>query len=228
MAEKVEKVEVNSFPKIYDAISNVMSEIGAIGKNKKNTQGTGYMYRGIDDVMNALNPAMVKHKVFVVPEILEQIREERTSKAGAVLMYSICKIKYTFYTMDGSSVSATVIGEAMDSGDKGTNKSMAIAFKYACFQVFCIPTEEMKDPDAETHELAPNTKPQQPSQQTQKPQTPPVATISADKIKLLTEMCKKRGFKAEKTFPNGIEKLTEEQYVKAIKQLETVPEKKEK
>lgn len=41
----------------------------------------------------------------------------------------------------------------MDSGDKATNKAMAIAFKYACFQVFCIPTEEMKDPDAECHEI---------------------------------------------------------------------------
>ena len=42
------------------------------------------------------------------------------------------------------------VGEGMDSGDKATNKAMAIAFKYACFQVFCIPTEEMKDPDEET------------------------------------------------------------------------------
>ena len=38
-------------------------------KIKKNSQGSGYMYRGIDDVMNALNPAMVKYKVFVTPEI---------------------------------------------------------------------------------------------------------------------------------------------------------------
>ncbi|MFS0844210.1 MAG: ERF family protein [Roseburia hominis] len=30
----------------------------------------------------------------------------------------------------------------MDSGDKATNKAMSVAFKYACFQVFCIPTEE--------------------------------------------------------------------------------------
>ena len=38
----------------------------------------------------------------------------------------------------------------MDSGDKASNKAMSSAFKYACFQVFCIATEEMKDPDAET------------------------------------------------------------------------------
>lgn len=140
-------------PKIFLAISNVMEEVGAIGKNKRNKQGEGFMYRGVDDVMNALNPAMIKNKVFVSPEILEQIREERTTKNGGNLIYSILKIKYTFYTDDGSNVSATVIGEAFDSGDKATNKSMSVAFKYACFQVFCIPTEEMREPDAEHHEV---------------------------------------------------------------------------
>lgn len=134
--------------KIYEAISNVMDEVGAVKKNKKNTQ-QGFMFRGIDDVMNALYPAMSKHKVFVTPEVLEQVREERKTAKGSTLIYSICKIKYTFYTTDGSSVSATVIGEGMDSGDKATNKAMAIAFKYACFQTFCIPTEEMIDPDQE-------------------------------------------------------------------------------
>ncbi len=43
------------------------------------------------------------------------------------------------------------------------NKAMSIAFKYACFQVFCIPTEEMKDPDAESHELAPRQAAQKPA-----------------------------------------------------------------
>jgi len=140
-------------PKIYTAINKVMEEVGAIGKNKKNVQGSGFMYRGIDDVMNALNPAMIKNKVFVSPEVLDQIREERQTQKGSNLIYSILKIKYTFYTDDGSNVSATVIGEAFDSGDKATNKAMSIAFKYACFQVFCIPTEEMREPEAESHDV---------------------------------------------------------------------------
>lgn len=137
---------------IYKAINNVMSEIGAVGKNQKNQQ-QGFMFRGIDAVMNAINPALIKNKVFVVPEILEQIREERQTKTGTNLIYSVCKVKYTFFAEDGSSVQAVVIGEGMDSGDKATNKAMSIAFKYACFQVFCIPTEEMKDPDEECHEV---------------------------------------------------------------------------
>jgi len=150
---------------IYQAINKVMAKIGVVGKDSKN-QSQGFMYRGIDAVMNAINPALVENKVFVVPEVLEQTREERTSikrdyngqERTSTLIYSICKIKFTFYAEDGSHIEAITIGEGMDSGDKATNKAMSIAFKYACFQVFCIPTEEMVDPDAECHEVAPKEK----------------------------------------------------------------------
>jgi hypothetical protein len=135
---------------IYAAINGVMADVGAIGKDKTSVQQK-FKYRGVDDVMNALQPAMVKHGIFVVPEIIEQRREERQTKTGGNLIYSVCTVRYTFYAKDGSSVQCVVIGEGMDSGDKATNKAMSIAFKYACFQVFCIPTEEMADPDAETH-----------------------------------------------------------------------------
>lgn len=140
--------------KIYEAISNVMAEIGAISKDQKNKQ-QGFMYRGIDDVMNALQPALVKHKVFIAPEVVSEQREERTTKNGTVLFYTRLEIVFKFYTVDGSFVETKVLGEAMDSGDKATNKAMSVGYKYACFQVFCIPTEEMKDPDAEIHEPAP-------------------------------------------------------------------------
>lgn len=135
---------------IYSAICGVMEDIGVVGKNDVNKQ-QGFKYRGIDAVMNALNPAMIRHKVFCVPEVLEQSREERTTKNGSNLIYSVCRMRYRFFTTDGSHVDAVVVGEGMDSGDKATNKAMAVAFKYACFQTFCIPTEAlMDDPDAET------------------------------------------------------------------------------
>lgn len=143
MAETAKKMN------IYEAISRCMEEIGAVGKDAVNKQ-QGFKYRGIDAVMNAINPALTKNHVFIVPEVLDQSREERTTKSGGALIYSVCRIKYTFYAEDGSCIEAVTVGEGMDSGDKATNKAMAIAFKYACFQVFCIPTEEMKDPDEET------------------------------------------------------------------------------
>lgn len=139
---------------IYQAISKCMEEIGAVGKNDVN-KTQGFKYRGIDAVMNAINPALVNNHIFIVPEVLEQTREERKSIKGSTLIYSVCKIKYTFFAEDGSSITAVTIGEGMDSGDKATNKAMAIAFKYACFQVFCIPTEEMQDSDSESHTVEP-------------------------------------------------------------------------
>lgn len=139
---------------IYSAITAVMDEIGAVGKDSRNEQQK-YMFRGIDAVMNALNPALRKAHIFVVPEVLESTREERAGRNGGVLIYTITKVKYTFYAEDGSSVSAVVVGEGMDSGDKSANKAMSAAFKYACFQTFCIPTEEMNDSETDNPEPLP-------------------------------------------------------------------------
>lgn len=144
---------------IFETINAVMEEIGAVGKNSRNEQQK-YMYRGVDDVMNALNPAFIKHKLLMVPEVVSQKREERQTANGKNIIYSVLSVKYTFYAEDGSSIYTIVPGEGMDSGDKASNKAMSSAFKYACFQTFCIPTEEMKDPDAET---PPPSKPAKPT-----------------------------------------------------------------
>lgn len=136
---------------IYQAIAEIMKEVEAIGKNKENTT-QHFKFRGIDDVYNALHPLLAKYGVFTVPEVLEDRSEDRQTKSGGTLIYRILKIKYHFFAADGSSIEAVVIGEGMDSGDKASNKAMSIAHKYAFFQVFSIPTDEVaaSDPDNET------------------------------------------------------------------------------
>ena len=128
--------------KIFGLVGQAMQMIGAVGKDSMNQQ-QGFQYRGIDAVMNALNPVMAKLGLFMTPEVLEQTREERQGRNGGNLLYSVMKIKYTLYAPDGSNVACVVIGEGMDSGDKASNKAMSVAFKYAAFQLFCIPTEEI-------------------------------------------------------------------------------------
>lgn len=199
--------------KIFEAITGVMADIGAVGKNKKNQQ-QGFMFRGIDDVMNALQPALVKNKVFIVPEVEKEERTERATQKGGVLFYTRLHVTYHFYTTDGSSVTAKVIGEAMDSGDKATNKAMSIAYKYACFQVFNIPTEEMKDPDGEVHDVAP--------QQTE------VAYVDATKIKVLKARMEKKGVSEKQILErykvNSFEELTVVDFMKACSGLEKMPD----
>ena len=120
---------------IYSLVGQAMQMIGAIGKDSRNEQQK-FMYRGVDAVMNALNPVMSKLGLFLCPEVLEQTREERESvkayngkETKTLLKYSILKIKYTLFAPDGSNVSCVVIGEGMDSGDKASNKAMAVGLK---------------------------------------------------------------------------------------------------
>lgn len=134
---------------IYQKMADVMRDSDAISKSRDNV-AQRFKFRGIDDVYNTMHAILAKHSVFTVPEVLEEKTEERVTKSGSNLIYRVLKMRYTFYTVDGSSVSAVVIGEGMDSGDKAANKAMAIAHKYALLQVFAIPTEDEKDPDAVT------------------------------------------------------------------------------
>lgn len=150
-AEKaINEVVNNNSPLIYRRIPEAIAKIGSIGKNKRNQQ-QGFMFRGIDDVYNAVNPILAECKLFMTSEILDQQREERETKNGGRIVYTILTIRYTIWAEDGSSVTTVTVGEGMDSGDKGSNKAMSIAYKYAMFQLLCIPTEDQVDPDAEVH-----------------------------------------------------------------------------
>lgn len=143
---------------VFSKISEVMEAVGAVEKKGKNAQ-QGYSFRGIDDMYNALNEHLAKAKIFFASEVLGQKREERQTKAGGNLIYTVLNIKWTVYAEDGSFITTETIGEAMDSGDKSANKAMSAAYKYALMQIFCIPTKEEKDTEHQTHEVKPAEKP---------------------------------------------------------------------
>lgn len=142
--------------KVYSAIAAVMSDLSkiGIGKEKKNAQ-QGFMYRGVDDVMNALAPIISKHGLVILPRVTKREIIERQSKSGGALFYVTLDMEFDFVAAEDASkhVVGPIIGEAMDSGDKASNKAMSIAYKYACFQAFCIPTEGDNDPDEQSHEI---------------------------------------------------------------------------
>ena len=171
---------------IYQAMAEVMKDVEAIGKDQQN-KSQGFKFRGIDDVYNAVHPIFAKHGVFTVPTVLDERTEERSTRSGGNLIYRILTMKYTFFASDGSSVEAVVIGEGMDSGDKGANKGMAIAHKYALLQTLCIPTEDMVDPDSEVQESSTRkpegrpvqqNRPEPPRKPESKPYNPATASIS--------------------------------------------------
>jgi hypothetical protein len=145
-----------SKPDVYAAIVRVAAAISkdGIAKLGKNAD-QGYKFRGIDDVYNSLSAIIAGADLCILPRMKERTVVERPTKAGGILFSVTVLAEYDFVSArDGSSHTISMYGEAMDSGDKATNKAMSAAYKYACMEVFCIPTEGMPDADQQTHEPA--------------------------------------------------------------------------
>ena len=53
-------------PAVYTAIFNVMNELDAISKSRRNQQ-QGYAFRGIEDIYNSLHPLCAKHGLVTFP-----------------------------------------------------------------------------------------------------------------------------------------------------------------
>jgi len=154
-AVPVREVNMN----VYNLIAKVSADLcqQGIAKDRRNTQ-QGYGFRGIDDVYNALAPIISKHGLVILPRVIAREVSERIGKTGSSLFYVVVEVEFDFVSShDGTKHTVKTFGEAMDSGDKATNKAMSAAYKYAAFQAFCIPTEGDNDADATTHEVKAET-----------------------------------------------------------------------
>ena len=138
---------------VQAAMIEAMKSIGAVRKDGRNTH-QNFMFRGIDAVVNAVSPALQKAGVVVTPK-LEKIerREMKTSRGNAMNSIDVI-VTYTFTGPSGDTISATVPGEAFDSGDKATAKAMSVAFRIALLQSLALPTDD-PDPDGESHSATP-------------------------------------------------------------------------
>jgi hypothetical protein len=176
MQEEVKPIAVLS------GISKVIAAFAehGIGKNQKNEQ-QGFAYRGIDDVLNRMAQHLVAANLIIVPRVLNRDVQERVNSRGNPLFYVTLTVEYQIAsTIDGSTVHVVTVGEAMDSGDKATNKALSAAYKYMAFQTFAIPIAE--DADKTTHSLAPNKE----------------KTLSPTDIASIRALCKEADFEESK------------------------------
>ena len=176
---------------IYKQIPKIMSELKPIAKSQMNKQ-QGFRFRGIDDVYNHVQAVMSKHGVFTVANILDRQRAGVTTKSGSKAYHCVNNYRFRFFAEDGSYVCADADGEAMDTGDKASNKCAAIAHKYALLQTFCIPTEDLQDPDSEKPVIA------QP-QDGKAHADPASGQVSEAQLKRLFAISRGRGMRPEDT-----------------------------
>lgn len=144
--------EQNQGGGVYKALSAISKEIHAIEKKRRN-EAQRFMFRGIDDLLNALHPLFAKHEVIILVEVMNKETATRQTTRGGAMQYTTVQVKYTFVASDGSRESSTSYGEAADLGDKSLAKAMTMAYKTMLTEVFLIPTADLEDPDASSVEF---------------------------------------------------------------------------
>ncbi len=138
---------------IHAALIAAMKQIAKTGiakTSRANLGGATVNYRGIEAAMNEMSAVLINCGITVTPTYSDvEITERAKAEAGKATRFCSLKGAFTFTSAeDASSVTSTVYGEAMDSGDKAVVKAQSVAFRTALFQQFVIPTMAM-DPEAD-------------------------------------------------------------------------------
>jgi hypothetical protein len=134
-------------PHVYTAILAVMHDLGVEGISKDRTNKTqNFKFRGIEDVINALTPLLVKHQLLILPRFTTHKATSHESKQAGYLNDVYVTGEFDLVSaLDGSKHTIAAHGQGMDSSDKATNKAMSGAFKYASIFAFCVPTKGVID-----------------------------------------------------------------------------------
>ena len=125
-------------PNVAVAIAGAAAEISAVPKDKTSQGAGSFSFRSIDGVMNALHGPLSKHGVSIIPEVVDYVCE---GASGSRRLHTI-KVRYRIYGPAGDHVDAVVIGQGIDSQDKGYGMAMSYAFKTMASQVFTLPTDD--------------------------------------------------------------------------------------
>lgn len=139
-------------PTVHQALVAASQAVGAIGKDRENTQ-QNFKFRGVDDVMNALHRPLADNGVVIAPEVIDQ--EWGTWQYGNDKKLGVaCRltIRYNVFGPGGDRLepAPVFVGEARDTADKAASKAMSTAYKYLAFQLFCIPVAGQDEADRDS------------------------------------------------------------------------------
>lgn len=167
---------------LAEAVCRVMDKVGYVQKDKQMLGGGSYRYVSVEAVIDALRPEMIRQGLVMLPaDLTPMTLEDFTNKNGT--RNNRTQVKYTFkllHAPSGESEPVVVIGEAIDVGDKSSNKAMTAARKYALIMAFNIETGLDPD-DTPSHEQE-RAKPQHARQD-----APTPAKLSLDAVPRLLQ-----------------------------------------
>lgn len=129
---------------VTQAISNIVTEMPGLAKTLRQ-KNQDYMYRGVEQISEALKPLLAKHGVVIVPNVRScEMSPALDAKPG--WYDTVLQIDWSIYGPDGDYISATTVGVGRDNSDKGSNKAHSQAYKYLVVTLFSI-ADDTQDTD---------------------------------------------------------------------------------
>ena len=141
---------------VTQAISRVMAELPGIGKTREQGSGVQYAFRGIEAITAEAQTLFAKYGIVFAPRVLSHEIKDLTvnnkpwTDTFLSVEYDVYGPSYSHDTIDKITV-GPIFAIGRDNSDKGANKAMTQAFKYALLQVLCI-SDRNDDADGYTHE----------------------------------------------------------------------------
>lgn len=192
---------------VIEALNAVMSDLPGISRGLDSSQG--YKYRGIEQITVEAQPLFAKHGVVFAPSVdsyeVKDITVNNKPWTDTILM-----VRYRVYGPGGPSDFIDVgpiVGIGRDNSDKGANKAMTQAFKYALIQTFTI-ADAKDDGDQQSHEA-----------DARRPEpTPAQKERGAFKARVLASPVKDRfiAWNAEQKHPTAAADMNDAQLAKAV------------
>lgn len=208
---------------IFEKMSAITMEISTVAKNLEVGYGNN-RYKAVSegDVLAAVKPVESKHGIYSYPVkravIDSGVLENATVNGVKKSLWLRVETIYRFVNIEKPEefIEITTYGDGVDSQDKATGKAMTYSDKYALLKAYKIMTGD--DPDQYASEELKNV--QKKSVRSAAPTAQKTEEeITERECKVLEALCRKKGYDPAMIFPGGIEKLTPEQYVIAVKKL---------
>lgn len=139
---------------VVEALRRVMRDLPGIGRDQTASQSQGgYAYRGIEQITRETQGLFARHGVVFAPSIDGyEIRDLVVN--GKPWTDTVLQVRYEVYGPGGVEDRITVgpiLAIGRDNSDKGANKALTQALKYALLQTLCI-SDAKDDADGHTHE----------------------------------------------------------------------------
>lgn len=129
---------------IYQRLHAVMEEVSYVQKEDKKINNQ-YTFVSHDAVTAKIRPALIKHGIVAVPNVMEHNQDGNRTEV-------VVNLRFVNIDKPEDNVSVSMLGFGIDPQDKGPGKAISYAVKYALLKAFSLETGDDPEKDQIEHE----------------------------------------------------------------------------